>query len=62
MNGELLKARWSSLKDEGDSSILDRATHVVEETARTLEAANALLDNNIILFGKLMTDSHESLK
>ncbi|GMR32417.1 hypothetical protein PMAYCL1PPCAC_02612 [Pristionchus mayeri] len=60
VNEELLKQRSASLRGEGD--MMDRASHVVGEIARTVEAANALLDNNIILFGRLMTDSHESLR
>ncbi|GMT32924.1 hypothetical protein PFISCL1PPCAC_24221, partial [Pristionchus fissidentatus] len=60
VNEEYLKQRSSSLTGEGD--MMDRACHVVGEIARTVEAANALLDNNILLFGRLMTDSHESLR
>lgn len=40
----------------------DYVEHVVRETARTHDASLALLDNNITLFGQLMTASHESLR
>lgn len=39
-----------------------RAKHAVYENQRTIQAVNALRQNDISLFGKLMNDSHESLK
>lgn len=39
-----------------------RAKHAVYENQRTLRAAAALRNNDLILFGKLMAESHESLK
>ncbi|XP_065826806.1 galactokinase-like [Oscarella lobularis] len=39
-----------------------RAKHVVSENARTNEAAEALHRGDYTLFGKLMNESHESLK
>ncbi|PAV58765.1 hypothetical protein WR25_10828 [Diploscapter pachys] len=49
-------------KEKLDGKMYDYALHVVEETERTEKAAFALLDNNLALFGKLMTDSHCSLR
>ncbi|MFH4973937.1 hypothetical protein AB6A40_000646 [Gnathostoma spinigerum] len=45
-----------------DFSQMDHALHVISETTRTTEAAIALLDNDFVKFGKLMTESHNSLR
>ena len=42
--------------------ILCRAQHIVTENERTLKAAEALKENNLTEFGRLMWQSHESLK
>ena len=39
-----------------------RVRHVVTENARTLQAAGALRDGEVTQFGKLMLQSHESLR
>lgn len=39
-----------------------RAKHVVYENTRTLKALHALQSNDLITFGKLMNESHQSLK
>ena len=39
-----------------------RAKHAVYENQRTLKAVQALKDNNLELFGKLMIESHNSLR
>jgi galactokinase len=39
-----------------------RARHVVTDNARTLEAVAALLRNDVVEFGRLMTESHVSLR
>ncbi len=39
-----------------------RAKHAVYENQRTLKAVQALKDNNLDLFGKLMVESHNSLR
>ncbi len=39
-----------------------RAKHAVYENQRTLKAVQALRDNNLELFGKLMVESHNSLR
>ncbi|MCU7556125.1 galactokinase [Macrococcus capreoli] len=45
-----------------DINAQKRAKHVVYENTRTLEALNALQNNDLTVFGKLMNDSHISLK
>ena len=45
-----------------DNVILKRATHVVTENHRVLEAVNVLHNNDIERFGELMNLSHDSLK
>ncbi|CAI4221567.1 unnamed protein product [Auanema sp. JU1783] len=57
---ELIKTKENILKDFPDMT--DNSYHVVEEIERTVKAAEALLDNNIVMFGKLMTESHVSLR
>ncbi len=49
---------WSALGDP----VNRRARHVVTEIARTQEAAQALAQHDFILLGKLMDDSHDSLR
>ncbi|EPZ62638.1 GHMP kinase domain protein [[Clostridium] sordellii ATCC 9714] len=53
--------------EENKSLILNdtnqkRAKHAVYENQRTLKAVKALQENDINTFGKLMVDSHNSLK
>ncbi|XP_068084502.1 galactokinase isoform X5 [Anabrus simplex] len=51
------------LKDVGlDDVIIRRARHVIRENKRTVEAAQALQSGNYEQFGKLMTESHISLR
>jgi galactokinase len=45
-----------------DKIVLRRARHVVGENRRVLEAVKKLWHGDIISFGKLMNDSHDSLK
>ncbi len=45
-----------------DSVVLKRAQHVVEENDRVLQAAEALDQNKLDEFGKLMYASHDSLQ
>jgi len=61
--GELTEEEFEEVK----SSILDpikakRAKHAVYENRRTLKAVKALENNDLALFGKLMNDSHVSLR
>jgi len=45
-----------------DKIIRKRAEHVIHENMRTLDAAEALKLDEILLFGNLMNESHDSLR
>jgi galactokinase len=45
-----------------DPVIIKRAAHVISENYRVLEAVKVLKENNIVRFGELMNESHDSLK
>ena len=45
-----------------DPVIRKRAKHVISENGRVIEAAGVLKNNNLIRFGQLMNQSHDSLK
>lgn len=45
-----------------DPVIMKRAKHVISENGRVVEAVKVLKENNIIRFGELMNQSHDSLK
>lgn len=45
-----------------DTIVRNRATHVIEENGRVKLAADALANNNLAEFGRLMYASHESLR
>lgn len=45
-----------------DQTILKRATHAVMENLRTLKAVEMLENEDVIGFGQLMYDSHDSLR
>jgi len=45
-----------------DDIVAKRAEHVVYEIDRTLRAVNMLKANNLVEFGKLMVQSHDSLR
>lgn len=47
---------------KADEVYLRRATHVISEIRRTCEAAHALQTNNFAKLGKLMVESHISLR
>ncbi|KAK9502485.1 hypothetical protein O3M35_011256 [Rhynocoris fuscipes] len=49
-------------KSQLPSVTYKRARHVVTEIARTTEAAQALKVNDFVTFGKLMVESHNSLR
>lgn len=55
---EDLEARRSGLTD----ILYKRARHVVTENQRVLEAVEALDEGDLVRFGKLMNQSHESLR
>ena len=44
------------------SPIRERAQHVIDEDARTLKAVQSLASGDLFTFGKLMNESHESLR
>lgn len=46
---------------ELDETIRQRARHVIFENARTLAGADALSEGDVVRFGKLMNESHDSL-
>ena len=55
----------SNLKEKGeglDRTTYKRALHVISENERTLQASKAMRENNIIEFGKLINQSHDSLR
>ena len=45
-----------------DQVIRKRAKHVISENGRVIEAVKVLKENNIVRFGELMNQSHDSLK
>ncbi|MGV0421110.1 galactokinase [Corynebacterium simulans] len=54
--------RWAREAGEDEGVVKRRVAHVVEETARTLEAASDLEAGNLDRFRELMRDSHISLR
>ena len=60
-NMEILKELKSELGGP-DSATYRRARHVIGENERTLAAKKALEDGDLSNFGKLMRESHQSLK
>jgi len=61
--GELTEEEFEAVKGcIGDPIKTKRAKHAVYENQRTLKAVKALDDNNLELFGKLMNESHISLR
>ncbi|HEX7494299.1 MAG TPA: galactokinase [Bacteroidales bacterium] len=45
-----------------DPVVRKRAKHIISENGRVIEAVKVLKDNNIVRFGELMNQSHDSLK
>ncbi len=61
--GDLDEAAFEAHKDViTDEKCRNRAKHAVYENQRTLRAVEALKANDIATFGKLMNDSHVSLR
>ena len=61
--GDLTEEQFEQYKDAIKSPVrLRRARHAVYENQRTLRAVEALKRNEVGLFGKLMNDSHVSLR
>jgi len=60
---ELTVADFNEIKDViEDDVLLARAKHTVYENERTKNAVTALENNDILEFGKLMNESHRSLR
>ena len=49
-------------KDLLDDESYRRARHTIGEISRTCEAAETLKSNDLIKFGELMNQSHDSLR
>lgn len=61
--GELTEEEFEQIKNcISDPIKIKRAKHAVYENRRTLKAVEALEKNDLSLFGKLMNDSHVSLR
>lgn len=61
--GELTEAEFEANKDLIKQAVdVKRARHAVYENQRTLKAVKALEENDLKQFGKLMNDSHVSLR
>ena len=55
-------AVFAAREHELDATVAKRARHVITENARTLQAAQALMDGNMTLMGRLMAESHASMR
>lgn len=51
-----------NIKEKIDHESFKRAKHAITEISRTIEASKALSRNDMIKFGQLMNQSHESLR
>ena len=61
--GDLTEEQFESVKMAiKDEDRRKRAKHAVYENQRTIKAVEALKTNDIVLFGKLMNESHVSLR
>lgn len=61
--GDLNEAQFEKVKDAiKDENRKKRAKHAVYENQRTIKAVKALKENDIAAFGKLMNESHVSLR
>lgn len=61
--GDLTEEKFEEVKDAITDPInRKRAKHAVYENQRTIQAVDALCNNNIQLFGQLMNASHVSLR
>lgn len=60
---ELTPSQFEDFKSAlTDDTVRDRAQHVVEENARVLASVEALTNNDLEEFGRLMNLSHDSLR
>ncbi len=61
--GEILMQQFNQYKHEiKDGVIRNRAEHVIAEDDRVLKSVEALSNDDIALFGRLMIESHNSLR
>lgn len=62
--GELGLAGWEKARHalKNDPVVAKRVEHVVKENARVRESADALHKEDLLRFGKLMNESHDSLR
>ena len=61
--GELTEEEFEEVKNViTDPIVRKRAKHAVYENQRTLKAVKSLENNDLLLFGKLMSESHISLR
>ncbi len=61
--GDLTEEEFEANKDAiADANRVKRAKHAVYENRRTIKAVEALKNNDLTLFGKLMVASHDSLR
>ncbi|MFC1553483.1 galactokinase [candidate division KSB1 bacterium] len=55
-------ALFEEQKDKLDKSVRKRCEHVIKENARVMDCINALKKNDLVETGKLLLESHYSLK
>ncbi|MDE6518158.1 MAG: galactokinase, partial [Acetatifactor sp.] len=61
--GQLTEAEFEKYRDSIESEVRQRrAKHAVYENQRTIQAVQALKDNDVAAFGQLMNASHVSLR
>jgi galactokinase len=61
--GDISKEEFERFKHEiKDETVRKRAEHIIEENDRVLRSVEALNNNDIELFGRYMTASHDSLR
>ena len=61
--GDLTESKFEELQMTiGDAVLTKRAKHAVLENLRTMKAVEALKEDDLVQFGKLMVESHVSLR
>ena len=59
---DVTKPMLDEIKQKIDSVIYDRCEYIIEENDRVIAASNALKNDDLVLFGKLMYGSHDGLQ
>ncbi len=59
---DVAMAQLDAAQDRLDATAYRRARHVISENARTLAAAQALQDDDLVQMGALMAESHASMR